>query len=260
MQTLFPCFAGGGDDGQAPIQHDQLPAKPKQERVRSPSKASTYAAKIPVSEGPAPQQSPIYRPDIDKKLPPRPRSASDVIELPGSSPNLHEMPAPHVPETHPLARPSNAGSTDFSRPSQQLERNPHSPFSAQSTLTAGSAAGSTYQRSGSIRTASERDPDEITPVATNSNAYDYGMGARANMYHNVTDALTDRKRMFERLRRANGTEQQQQSRGSVRSAAGTTSQSFGAVTAVEMEAPVRAPSELAARENVGYSSAPRELE
>lgn len=253
LQSLFPCFAGGDDQQHPQDQHPDQLAKPKEAAPRTSSNTSTIVAPVPVSEAPAAQKPPLYRPDTDKKLPPQPPSSElNAIELPGSQPNLFEMPATHVPASHPLARASNATSADLPRPSHHSEQAPHSPHSVHSTLPA-SAATSTHQPSASVRAPSERgDPDEISPVATNTPPPP-NRGGAPNMYVNVADALTDRKRMFERLRKANGVEQQQQ---------GGQAQGMYAVTPVEMEAPMQqaAPSELAGREHVRSLSGPKELE
>lgn len=253
IQTLFPCLAGGGEEDQPQEDQAHTSAKRKEPTPLTSSNTSAYAAPIPVSEAPGAQKPPFYGPHTEKRLPPKPQSDYTAFELPGSTADFYEMPATHAPGSHPLTRPSNVTATDSNRPSQQSERYPSSPYSTHATLTPGSTAESYYQPSGSVRAASDGDPDEITPVTTNSG--NYSRGANPNMYHNVTDALTDRKRMFERLRKTNGGEQND---GSGHSAP----QSFGAVTPVEMEAPIQrqAPSELATREHVRKPSAPKELE
>ena len=278
LHSLFPCFAGGEDQQQA--QHPEPISKRKEATPRTSSNTSAYAAPIPVSEAPNKQQAPVYGrpPNTDKKLPPHPggdTADSTAIELPGSSPNLHEMPATHIPVSHPLARPSNATSSDLPRPSQQSEQPPHSPYSTHShPVQPASPSTSSYQptmsHQGSIRAPSERgsDPDEISHVPTNNHSSSpyHPRGAAPNMYANVADALTDRKRMFERLRKANGVEGQE---GAVN---GGVQQAFAGYAApVEMEAPVhvsqqqevqvqQSPSEMAAREHVRNPSGPRELE
>lgn len=253
--------------------------KRKEATPRTSSNTSAYATPIPVSEAPNKQQAPVYTrpPNTDKKLPPHPseRSAdadSTAIELPGCSPNLYEMPATHIPDLHPLSRPStNNTSSDAPRATQQPpEHQPQSPYSTHSQPGQPASPSTSSHHPGttsyapSLRTPSERnyDPDEITPVSSaNTSPYHSSRGAGGaapNMYANVADALTDRKRMFERLRRANGDGQY-----------GGEQQGFAGYSApVEMEAThvVRQQSgqeraeEARARAHARNPSGPRELE
>ena len=279
LHSLFPCFGGGGDEEQHPDSHDR-PAKLNEGTPRTSSQEHDYKAPLPISQAPGSHQAPLYRPDTDKKLPPQPgTSASNAFELPGSSPDLHEMPATHLPATHPLAarRASTATSSSQAqpRPSQQSEQqplSPHSPHSAHFTHPASTPATSTYQPS------EQGDPDAISPVPTATSAatspYGYApRGANANMYSNVADALTDRKRMFERLRKANGVDPQQQQQVVNGGFAGVNHGSFS-VAPVEMEAPMQyqqpqqqqqqqqqqVPVEIGSREHVRNPSGPKELE